>query len=67
MMLARLREASLGAGPMSVTLPLAVSTSIFTALKSGSFIRPADTDAVIAASSLLALALFAACFAASLA
>ena len=52
---------------MSVTLPLAVSTSIFTALRSGSFIRPADTDAVIAASSLFVLALLAACFAASLA
>ena len=57
MSVARMRAASDGAGPYRLTTPFFVSTSILSALKSGSLIRPAATNAVMTASSLVKVTL----------
>src|SRR4051812_44331631 len=52
---ARALAAAVGAGPFRLTAPPLVSTLILIALRSGSLARPADTEAVMAASFTVAL------------
>ena len=63
MVCARSLAARLGAGPLRVTAPFWVSTLILTALRSGSLASPADTWAVMVASSTLSITVLAACLA----